>query len=433
MLGLSTAANVEGMRHESSAWRQPETQTADTTIRPTTTVDLVVPVYNEEASLAASIETLLAVEPARGTEVTIIIADNASTDETPIIAATLAATHPQVEYVRLEQKGRGRALNQVWQASSADVVAYTDVDLATDIRVLDPMVEIIRSGLADVAIASRLQPGVAVERGIRREIISRCYNRLLKLSLGVGFSDAQCGFKALSARAAKELLPQVEDSEWFFDTELLARAEWAGYRIHEFGTDWTDDPDSSVDVVSTAWKDIKGIVRLRTGGRTRVSHEVPAPNTGAQILHFIDVGIISTVLYAVLFLLGIQFVSEPAANILALLLSTIANTALNRGHTFGVRSPHRRLTSQVKGLAAFGLCLAFTSAGLAVADEFTGPWATVGTLAVLTAANLAATVVRFVLMRTWVFARGAHHSAHRATTPAAAGTANPNEKDIDHV
>lgn len=433
MLGLSTAANVEGMRHESSAWRQPETQTADTTIRPTTTVDLVVPVYNEEASLAASIETLLAVEPARGTEVTIIIADNASTDETPIIAATLAATHPQVEYVRLEQKGRGRALNQVWQASSADVVAYTDVDLATDIRVLDPMVEIIRSGLADVAIASRLQPGVAVERGIRREIISRCYNRLLKLSLGVGFSDAQCGFKALSARAAKELLPQVEDSEWFFDTELLARAEWAGYRIHEFGTDWTDDPDSSVDVVSTAWKDIKGIVRLRTGGRTRVSHAVPAPNTGAQILHFIDVGIISTVLYAVLFLLGIQFVSEPAANILALLLSTIANTALNRGHTFGVRSPHRRLTSQVKGLAAFGLCLAFTSAGLAVADGFTGPWATVGTLAVLTAANLAATVVRFVLMRTWVFARGAHHSAHRATTPAAAGTANPNEKDIDHV
>lgn len=87
----------------------------------------------------------------------------------------------------------------------------------------------------------------------------------------------------------------------------------------------------------------------------------------------------------------------------------------------------------MKGLAAFGLCLAFTSAGLAVGDGFTGPWATVGTLAVLTAANLAATVVRFVLMRTWVFARGAHHSAHRATTPAAAGTANPNEKDIDHV
>lgn len=426
-------ANVVSMRYESSAGNQPAAPPTAPSLRPVTTVDLVVPVYNEEASLAASIETLLAVEPSRGTEVTIIIADNASTDETPIIAATLAATYPQVEYVRLEQKGRGRALNQVWQASSADVVAYTDVDLATDIRVLDPMVEIIRSGVADVAIASRLQPGLAVERGIRREIISRCYNRLLKVSLGVGFSDAQCGFKALSARAAKELLPQVEDPEWFFDTELLARAEWAGYRIHEFGTDWTDDPDSSVDVVSTAWKDIKGIVRLRTGGRTQISHAVPAPNIGAQILHFIDVGIISTVLYAVLFLLGVQIVSEPAANILALLLSTIANTALNRGHTFGVRSPHRRLTSQLKGMATFGLCLVFTSAGLAVADGFTGPWATVGTLAVLTAANLAATVVRFVLMRTWVFTRGSRHSAHRANTTAAAGTAHTNEKDIDHV
>ncbi|UVI37184.1 glycosyltransferase [Brevibacterium spongiae] len=432
------------MRHESSAWQQPETQTADTATRPTTTVDLVVPVYNEEASLTASIETLLSAGPAHGTEVTIIIADNASTDATPDIAAALAATHPQVEYVRLEQKGRGRALSQVWRASSADVVAYTDVDLATDIRVLEPMVEVIRSGLADVAIASRLQPGLAVERGIRREIISRCYNRLLKVSLGVGFSDAQCGFKALSAQAAKELLPQVEDSEWFFDTELLARAEWAGYRIHEFGTDWTDDPESSVDVISTAWKDLRGIVRLRTGARSWLGRDVPAPNTGAQILHFIDVGIISTVLYAVLFLLGLQFVSDTAANIIALLLSTIANTALNRSHTFGVRSPHRRLTAQVKGLAAFGLCLAFTSAGLAIADGFTGPWATAGTLAVLTVANLAATVVRFVLMRTWVFARGTqnaadratHRAAHRGThsiSTTAVESAHIDEKGIDHV
>ena len=406
MVGLSRDANVVPMRYESSAGNQPAAHPAAPSLQTATTVDLVVPVYNEEASLAASIETLLAVETSRGTEVTIIIADNASTDKTPIIAATLAAEHPNVEYVRLEQKGRGRALSRVWQSSTADIVAYTDVDLATDIRVLEPMVEVIRSGLADVAIASRLQPGLEIERGIRREIMSRCYNRLLKLSLGVGFSDAQCGFKAMSQRAARELLPQVEDNEWFFDTELLARAEWAGYRIHEFGTDWIDDPDSSVDVVSTAWKDIKGIVRLRRGGRVPASTEPPAPNTGAQILHFIDVGLISTVLYATIFLFTSQLASAAVANIIALLVSTVANTALNRSHTFGVRSPHRRLTAQVKGLAAFCLCLAFTSAGLAVADGFTGAWATFGTLAVLTAANLGATVVRFVLMRTWVFARG---------------------------
>ncbi|MEY8570688.1 glycosyltransferase [Brevibacterium linens] len=394
------------MRYESSAGNQPAAHPGATSLRSTTTVDLVVPVYNEEATLASSVETLVAADTGPGTDVTIIIADNASTDSTPRTAAALAAAHPNVEYVRLEQKGRGRALSRVWQASTADIVAYTDVDLATDIRALEPMVEVIRSGLADVAIASRLQPGLEVQRGVRREIISRCYNRLLKLSLGVGFSDAQCGFKAMSAQAARELLPVVEDTEWFFDTELLARAEWAGYRIHEFGTDWIDDPDSSVDVLATAWKDIRGIVRLRRGGPVQAASELPAPNTGAQILHFIDVGLISTVLYVTVFLFGSQVVSAATANIIALLLSTVANTALNRSHTFGVRSPHRRLTAQVKGLAVFCLCLAFTSAGLAVADGFTGAWASIGTLALLTAANLAATVVRFVLMRTWVFARG---------------------------
>src|SRR5699024_5597552 len=279
MLGPNAPGSLEAMRHESIARHHPEAQPEPTPAMTPTTVDLVVPVYNEESGLAASIEALLAADTGRATELTIIIADNASTDSTPVIGAALAAAHPTVEYVRLNRKGRGRALSQVWQASDADVVAYTDVDLATDITVLDPMVEVSRSGLADVAIASRLLPGLAISRGIQREIISRCYNRLLRLSLGVGFSDAQCGFNALSAKAAKELLPQVEDAEWFFDTELLARAEWAGFRIHEFGTDWTDDPDSSVDVVDTAWKDIKGIVRLRPRRRRgpRTEHRSADP------------------------------------------------------------------------------------------------------------------------------------------------------------
>src|SRR5699024_960111 len=389
MLGPNAPGSLEAMRHESIARHQPEAQPEPTPTMTPTTVDLVVPVYNEESGLAASIEALLAADTGRATELTIIIADNASTDSTPVIGAALAAAHPTVEYVRLNRKGRGRALSQVWQASDADVVAYTDVDLATDITVLDPMVEVIRSGLADVAIASRLLPGLAISRGIHREIISRCYNRLLRLSLGVGFSEAQCGsnplpakpprellpqggFDALSAKAAKDLLPQVEDAEWFFDTELLARAEWAGLRIHEFGTDWTDDPDSSVDVVDTAWMDIKGIVRLRTSGRARGGGEVPAPNTGAQILHFVDVGIISTLLYAVLFLFAVQVVSPTVANIAALLISTVINTAAHRTHTFGMRAPHHRFVSQAKGLAAFALCFAFTSAGLSLASGFTG-------------------------------------------------------------
>lgn len=280
------------------------------------------------------------------------------------------------------------------------------------------MVEVIRSGIADVAIASRLLPGLAISRGVKREVISRCYNRLLRVSLGVGYSDAQCGFKAMSAKSAKMLLPLVEDTEWFFDTELLTRAEWAGLRIHEFGTDWVDDPNSSVDVLSTAWSDVRGILRLRRSTRnsSEISlgiNEVPAPNTGAQILHFIDVGIVSTLLYAVLFLCGVQMLSPAVANLGALLISTVANTGLNRRHTFGVRAPHHGLAAQVKGLAAFALCLAFTSAGLALTSGFTGPLATFGTLTVLTLANLLATIVRFVLLRTWVFAISAHRNSRR--------------------
>ncbi|SDS98752.1 Glycosyl transferase family 2 [Brevibacterium siliguriense] len=213
------------MRFECTAGNQPAAPPPPgaPSLRSSVTVVLVVPVYHEEATMTSSVQTLLAADAGPGVEVTIIIADNACTDSTPRIAAAPATEHRNVEYVRFEEKGRGRALSRVWQASSADIVAYTDVDLATDIRVLGPVVEVIRSGLADVAIASPLQPGLQVERGIRREIIYRCCNRLFKLSLGVGFSDAQCGFKAMSASAARELLPNVEDTEWFFATELLAR------------------------------------------------------------------------------------------------------------------------------------------------------------------------------------------------------------------
>lgn len=420
MLGLSVDGIVVLMRHESIPWTQNHWQrnpstAANTDTRARTTVDLVVPVYNEEAVLAESVETLVQATADGPNEITIVIADNASTDSTPVVAEALVTAHPSVEYVRLDEKGRGRALSRVWRASDADVVAYTDVDLATDIQALDPMIEVIRSGIADVAIASRLLPGIEIHRGVAREIISRCYNRLLRFGLGIGFSDAQCGFKAISAAAAKELLPQVEDTEWFFDTELLARAEWAGFRIHEFGTDWTDDPDSSVDVLATAWADLKGIWRLLTSGRPKIgANEDPVPNTGAQIIHFIDVGIISTLLFAVLYLFGSQIVSPAWANFAALLISTVINTGLNRRHTFGLRLPHHRLAAQVKGLAAFALCLAFTSVGLVISAGFSGDWAGLGTLAVLTVANLVATLVRFVLMRTWVFARTSRCNSRRS-------------------
>lgn len=226
-------------------------------------VEIVIPVYNEEAALEASVRRLYAyLRDTFPVSWVMTIADNASRDQTWGIACHLADTLPGVRAVHLPDKGRGRALRAVWSASEARVVAYMDVDLSTGLEALFPLVAPLLSGHSDVAIGSRLAPGAHVVRGPKREVISRGYNLLLKATLANGFSDAQCGFKAVRADVARTLLPQVEDNGWFFDTELLVVAEHNGLRVHEIPVDWIDDPDSRVDIARTAREDLKGIWRM---------------------------------------------------------------------------------------------------------------------------------------------------------------------------
>lgn len=227
-------------------------------------LEIVVPVYNEQADLEPSVRRLyayLAEHLPFGFRLT--IADNASTDGTWSIAQRLERSLPRVRAVHLGAKGRGRALRAAWEASDAQVLAYMDVDLSTDLTALLPLVAPLLSGHSDVAIGTRLARTSRVVRGAKREVISRCYNLILRAVLRSHFSDAQCGFKAIRADRARQLLPLVEDTGWFFDTELLVLAERAGMRIHEVPVDWVDDPDSRVDIVATAIADLKGIRRLR--------------------------------------------------------------------------------------------------------------------------------------------------------------------------
>jgi glycosyltransferase involved in cell wall biosynthesis len=239
-------------------------------------VEVVVPVYNEERILEQSVRRLrhyLITRfplPAR-----IVIADNASTDGTWAIADRLAARLDGVAAVYLERKGRGLALRSTWCASGAPVVVYMDVDLSTDLDALLPLVAPILSGHSDLAIGSRLAPGARVTRGWKREAISRTYNVILRATLGVRFSDAQCGFKAMRGDLARQLLPLVEDNSWFFDTELLVLAERQGLRIHEVAVDWVEDRDSRVDLVATAWEDLKGVWRLRRHLTSRFLRQAP--------------------------------------------------------------------------------------------------------------------------------------------------------------
>jgi glycosyltransferase involved in cell wall biosynthesis len=241
-----------------------------------TAVDIVIPVRNEERDLGPSVRRLHAfLRDEFPFSARITIADNASDDGTWSQALALETELDGVRAVRLERPGRGGALRSVWSHSDAAIFAYMDVDLSTGLNALLPLLAPLLSGHSDVAIGTRLARGARVIRGPRREVISRCYNLLLHASLGTGFSDAQCGFKAIRADAARALLPLTEDTAWFFDTELLVLAERAGLRIHEVPVDWIDDTDSRVKLLATALADLRGIVRLGTG-LARGTIKVPA-------------------------------------------------------------------------------------------------------------------------------------------------------------
>lgn len=227
-------------------------------------INVVIPVYNEEIELANSVRTLTEYLKTHLKDFhwTVTIADNASTDNTLSIAKTLAKTIPQVTYVHLDQKGRGRAVKKVWLECDDIIVAYMDVDLSTDLKHFPPLVRSLFRGY-DLAIGTRNARGSRVfKRGLLRTVTSKAYIYLIKFFFWVHFSDAQCGFKAVTRRVTREVLPQVEDNEWFFDTELLLIAEKAGYRIYEEPVTWIDNPGSTVRVMKTAQGDLDGLIRL---------------------------------------------------------------------------------------------------------------------------------------------------------------------------
>lgn len=254
-------------------------------------VNITFPVYNEEAQVASSVRSLkrFLLEHCRF-DVEIVIANNASTDGTLAIALEIERTDHAVRVVDLPLKGRGRALKQVWTQSKADILSYMDVDLSTDLSAFPPMIESLRSGEADLGTGSRLMKASQTTRSLKRQIISRSYNILIRAFFRTRFSDAQCGFKAITRRAADALLPWIEDTGWFFDTELMVSAEKLGYRIFDLPVTWVEDVDSRVRIISTAVADVRGLIRMKInvyrnhypypgGPSVRLSHVHPVSAT----------------------------------------------------------------------------------------------------------------------------------------------------------
>ncbi|SDY49909.1 Glycosyltransferases involved in cell wall biogenesis [Modestobacter sp. DSM 44400] len=395
---------------------------------PLPVVDVVIPVHDEETDLEPCLRRLHAhLSEQLPYPFRITVAENASTDSTVAVARRVAAELPGVRLVELPEAGRGRALRTAWLASEAPVLVYMDVDLSTDLAALLPLVAPLISGHSDLAIGTRLAPSSRVVRGAKREVISRGYNLLLRGALATRLSDAQCGFKAIRADVAAQLLPLVEDTGWFFDTELLVLAERCGLRIHEVPVDWVDDPDSRVDIVATAKADVAGIVRMLralAAGRLPVAElraqlgrsplpgplldpvpGVPAGLVG-QLVRFAVIGVLSTLAYLVLFVLLRGALHAQAANLVALGFTAVANTAANRRVTFGIRGGAGAARAQVQGLVVFGLGLALTSGALAGVHALAPNPGRSTELAALIAANALATLLRFVLLRAWVFRSG---------------------------
>jgi len=231
-----------------------------------TTVDVVVPVYNEERALPQSIPVLqeFLSGPGFPYEWRIIIGDNASIDDTPAVSRRLEdASGGRVEYVRIERKGRGYALKQIWGASEADIVSYMDVDLSTGIDAFPQLIAGIAEKGYDVAIGSRLAGKSEVTRSLKRRVLTRGYNSIIKAMFWTRFSDAQCGFKAVRTSVFKRILPLIEDNSWFFDTELLILAEKMGHKVYDVPVQWVEDTDTRVKIAATVTEDLKGLMRLR--------------------------------------------------------------------------------------------------------------------------------------------------------------------------
>jgi len=402
---------------------------------PPPVLDVVVPVHNEEADLESCLRRLhahLSAELPYSFRIT--VAENASTDGTAAVARRVAAELAGIDVLELRGPGRGRALRTAWLRSDAPVLVYMDVDLSTDLAALLPLVAPVISGHSDLAVGTRLARSSRVVRGPQREFVSRTYNLLLRGTLATSLSDAQCGFKAIRADIAATLLPLVEDTGWFFDTELLVLAERAGLRIHEVPVDWVDDPDSRVDVLRTARDDLAGIVRMlrafATGKlpmaelRAQIGRRpLPAPVEGVppgligQLVRFAVIGVLSTLAYIALFVLLRGPLPAQGANLAALLLTAIANTSANRRLTFGIRGRGGAARQQFQGLVVFALGLALTSGTLALLHAVDPHARQFLELVLLVAANALATLLRFVLFRAWVF------RAERAGRPAVAPAA----------
>lgn len=352
-------------------------------------VEIAIPIYNEEKVLAESVRRLRAhLKQHLPFPFLITIADNGSTDSSWEIATKLSEELSEVQALRVPAKGRGGAVRHAWSQSKATIVAYMDVDLSIDLDAFAPLVASVMSGHSDLAIGTRYAQGSFVDRSLKRAFFSRSYNYLLRNTLGARFSDGMCGFKAARREAIQDLLPLIDDNKWFFDTEMLLFAQRRGLRIHEVPVVCIDDPNTSVHVVRDALDDLLGMAKV---ARRLVG--------GARSFRFRAIWAMSTIAYALLFMLLREVVPAMVANTSALVIATFLNTVVLRHFAFGVRGASFAIRYQLNGQVEFALRLLLTTASIILLHTIWPGVSPTIELAVVFAVVAGSSGIRFLLLR----------------------------------
>lgn len=233
-----------------------------------TAVSVVLPVYNAAAQLPVALEQTK--QTLDRPDMEVIIAEDGCTDATPAVAAAIAEADPQVRHLHSDERlGRGAALDRAFSHAEGQTLVYLDVDLATDMAHLPPLIAAVADGPADIAVGSRYAPGAAVDRPVRRAVPSKVYNWLVRVMTGSQLADHQCGFKAIDAAVYEQLRGDVADRHWFFDTELLVLAQQRGLRIVEQPVRWEPQAETTVEL----GRDVVGMGTqlLRLGATVRTT------------------------------------------------------------------------------------------------------------------------------------------------------------------
>jgi len=229
------------------------------------TVSVVVPVYNGGYFLQSCVTQLRSYFAEKGLPYELLIAEDGSTDESKALCQVLKDRYPEITLIQAQERlGRGESLQRAIRIAAGNVILYTDVDMATDLRHMDTVIGHVTNG-DDIVTGSRYLPGSAAKRSFARLVASRIYNRIVRTLLDSHVSDHQCGFKAFKREAVLRLLPHVRSGHWFWDTEILVRGQISGLRVSEIPVDWVESPAdrSTVKLAGDSFRFFCEVLRLR--------------------------------------------------------------------------------------------------------------------------------------------------------------------------